>query len=247
MIRELLIILFFFLSGIPRLQAGAAGNSVSFSPEEAELKREINQAPTAAKGHENLGVYYFEQARYGEAMGQFQTVLSLEPSNIFARYRLGLCLEQQGQYREAIRNYSEAFRWTAYQVNFRLGVCHHYLFQDRKAIDFLRQVESVKSTPAAHYMLAQSWAGIANYREALTELEQGRLLDPQFEIGKIYFDTPEALEETQIEWQRQAQNKLFEILAGSLLFVFLIVFLAAGRLIRRRAPKWRAWEVKQVA
>ena len=50
----------------------------------------IEQKPDCCDGYNNLGVIYFEQGRYREAVLMFEKVLSLDPDNRFAGENLAL-------------------------------------------------------------------------------------------------------------------------------------------------------------
>ena len=67
----------------------------------AALQRACTLKPQDAEGHFELGALFDRQKRYTEAVGQFEQVLAINPSDARAWDYLGLNLEPLGQIERA--------------------------------------------------------------------------------------------------------------------------------------------------
>ena len=72
------------------------------------LEKAKRRAPDKASIRESLGIAYFRIGRYDEAAEEFRTILELSPTDDYAHYALGRCLEKQGKATEANGHYKLA-------------------------------------------------------------------------------------------------------------------------------------------
>ncbi len=72
------------------------------------LEKAKRRAPDKASIRESLGIAYFRIGRYDEAAEEFRAILELSPTDDYAHYALGRCLEKQGKATEANGHYKLA-------------------------------------------------------------------------------------------------------------------------------------------
>src|SRR4051794_18941893 len=72
------------------------------------LEKAKRREPEKASIREQLGIAYFRIGRVAEAEAEFRKVLELSPTNDYAHYALGRCLEKQGHDHEANGHYKLA-------------------------------------------------------------------------------------------------------------------------------------------
>jgi Flp pilus assembly protein TadD len=72
------------------------------------LEKAKRREPDKASIREALGIAYFRIRRWEEAESEFRAVLDLSPTNDYAHYALGRCLEKQGRTAEANGHYKLA-------------------------------------------------------------------------------------------------------------------------------------------
>ncbi len=91
-----------FQQGRARLKEGRAAQAT------VPLEKARNREPQKASIREALGIAYFRLQRYEEAEGEFRAMLELSPTDDYAHYALGRCLEKQGRSSEANGHYKLA-------------------------------------------------------------------------------------------------------------------------------------------
>ena len=91
-----------FQQGRAHLKKGMAAQATV--PLEKAKKRE----PRKASIREALGIAYFRIRRYAEAEDEFRAILDLSPTDHYAHYALGRCLEKRGRDDEAQGHYKLA-------------------------------------------------------------------------------------------------------------------------------------------
>src|SRR4026208_1513577 len=92
----------YFQQGRRHLRKGMAAQATV--PLEKAKRREPNKASI----RESLGIAYFRIGRYDEAAAEFRKMLELSPTDDYAHYALGRCLEKQGKAHEANGHYKLA-------------------------------------------------------------------------------------------------------------------------------------------
>ena len=91
-----------FQQGRAHLADGRAAQATV--PLEKAKKRE----PRKASIREALGIAYFRIRRYVEAESEFRAIVDMAPTDHYAHYALGRCLEKQGKAAEANGHYKLA-------------------------------------------------------------------------------------------------------------------------------------------
>ena len=72
------------------------------------LEKAKKREPDKASIREALGIAYFRIRRYDEAEQEFRAILELSPTDDYAHYALGRCLEKRGKAAEANGHYKLA-------------------------------------------------------------------------------------------------------------------------------------------
>ena len=72
------------------------------------LEKAKRREPGKASIHEALGIAYFRIQRYDEAEREFRAMLEISPTDDYAHYALGRCLEKRGREHEANGHYKLA-------------------------------------------------------------------------------------------------------------------------------------------
>ena len=72
------------------------------------LEKAKRREPNKASIREALGIAYFRLRRYDEAEAEFRAMLDIAPTDDYAHYALGRCLEKQGREQEANGHYKLA-------------------------------------------------------------------------------------------------------------------------------------------
>ena len=72
------------------------------------LEKAKSREPDKASIREALGIAYFRTRRWAEAESEFRVMLELSPTDDYAHYALGRCLEKQGRDSEANGHYKLA-------------------------------------------------------------------------------------------------------------------------------------------
>jgi Flp pilus assembly protein TadD len=93
-----------FQEGKARLSRGMAAQAT------VPLEKAKRREPAKASIREALGIAYFRVRNYDAAAAEFRAVLELSPTDDYAHYALGRCLEKQGRHAEANGHYKLASR-----------------------------------------------------------------------------------------------------------------------------------------
>jgi len=72
------------------------------------LEKAKSREPDKASIREALGIAYFRTRRWADAESEFRVMLELSPTDDYAHYALGRCLEKQGRDSEANGHYKLA-------------------------------------------------------------------------------------------------------------------------------------------
>ena len=91
-----------FQEGRRRLRKGMTAQAT------VPLEKAKKLEPQKASIREALGIAYFRLRRWREAEAEFRAVLEISPTDDYAHYALGRCLEKQGRQREANTHYKLA-------------------------------------------------------------------------------------------------------------------------------------------
>ena len=91
-----------FQKGRAHLKKGMAAQAT------VALEKAKRREPDKASIREALGIAYFRIGRWQEAEAEFRKVLVLSPTDDYAHYALGRCLQKQGREHEANAHYKLA-------------------------------------------------------------------------------------------------------------------------------------------
>jgi Flp pilus assembly protein TadD len=91
-----------FQQGKSHLENGRAAQAT------VALEKAKRREPDKASIREALGIAYFRIQRWEEAETEFRAMLDLAPTDDYAHYALGRCLEKQGKAHEANGHYKLA-------------------------------------------------------------------------------------------------------------------------------------------
>ncbi len=105
-----------FQQGRDHLRRGMAAQATV--PLEKAKKRE----PGKASIREALGIAYFRIRRYVEAESEFRAILDIAPTDDYAHYALGRCLENLGRKDEARGHYKLASSLRPDSERYRLRI-----------------------------------------------------------------------------------------------------------------------------
>ena len=81
-----------------------------YQSDESLWRETIRLNPDCWMACNNLGLDYFKQGRFDEAIAQYQNALAIKPDFADAHYNLGMVLDKKGQTDEAVSQYQEAIR-----------------------------------------------------------------------------------------------------------------------------------------
>ncbi|HEX2292686.1 MAG TPA: tetratricopeptide repeat protein [Gaiellaceae bacterium] len=91
-----------FQQGRSHLRKGRAAQAT------VALEKAKKREPGKASIREALGIAYFRIQRYDEAEREFRAMLEISPTDDYAHYALGRCLEKRGREQEANGHYKLA-------------------------------------------------------------------------------------------------------------------------------------------
>jgi Flp pilus assembly protein TadD len=91
-----------YQQGRRHLAAGMAAQAT------VPLEKAKRREPDKASIREALGIAYFRIRRYQEAEREFREMLEISPTDDYAHYALGRCLEKRGKATEANGHYKLA-------------------------------------------------------------------------------------------------------------------------------------------
>ena len=92
-------------------QAGAAALAEKRYPEAEKAYEKLRQLePGTAEVHANLGLVYFEQKKFAQAVPVLRQALKLKPNLPNAEYFLAMSLSETGRYTEALPGLQNGFR-----------------------------------------------------------------------------------------------------------------------------------------
>jgi len=136
-----------------------------------------------AEAHTNLGVALLRQGRRGEAIGQYERALQLEPRYAAAHNYLGMALVQAGKVQEAIQHYERALRLEPDFVTAHNNLASALAQSGRlpQAVEHWEQALRINPDHAgAHYNLGVALEQLGRTPEAIQHYEQALRIRPDF-------------------------------------------------------------------
>ena len=138
--------------------------------EQAYLKlRELS--PQTAEVHAGLGLIYYQQRKFAQAIPPLRQAIKLNPSLPRTDILLALCLSELGQYKEAVPGLRKAFKQTADDplrrlAGLQLTRAYTGLEQDDKAVEVA--LELTRVYPNDPEILYHSGRLLSNYAYLMT-------------------------------------------------------------------------------
>lgn len=143
------------------------------------------RAATTEEWQQRASASYDKKA-YDEAEAQYRELLKTEPDNAQARTRLGLILNQQQRYTEAIPEFEAAAQLDAKNIEARQQLVRLYLLKGRDAEAETTARQLVKLAPreaSSHHLLSRALLRDSNkLDEALGEIEAALKLKESPEV-----------------------------------------------------------------
>jgi Flp pilus assembly protein TadD len=140
------------------------------------------KSPALMRPHQNLGLYYSMQGRLGEALGELQKAIRIDPRNYELHNNLGIVYKQRGELSAAIREYRIALQLNPKDpmAHYNLGNIH--LMQGNLP-EAIREYRScIKGAPdydEAHNNLGIAYERSGRSAEAIMEYGAAVRLNPE--------------------------------------------------------------------
>lgn len=140
----------------------------------AEFQKAVDQEPSYAEAHFNIGVVHWKDGDLEAALNAFRRASSLKPDSAVYRLRLGQALARLGQDDDAAGNLEEAVRLDpgSFQARYQLALLLRKKGDERRAAQQFAAAERLKASSAT--TIGTDISNLA-YQQGLTLLEQGHL------------------------------------------------------------------------
>ena len=148
-------------------------------------------APEFAAAHLCLGVIQIHTNRASEGVRQCRRALQLDRNLANAHAFIGHAKIQLGQAEDAEVHIQEALRLSPRDANVPLwcmfaGIANFHLGKEEEAVAWLRRsVETNRSVPTAHFILAGALARLGQLAEARFEAQAGLAIVPTFTVARL--------------------------------------------------------------
>jgi tetratricopeptide (TPR) repeat protein len=140
-----------------------------------EYKKAVELAPEQANAHFLLGGAYWSLARWKEAAKEFETVVSSDPGNCTAHWKMGnALLEQYESPEEALGSVTQALEMCPNLVQARVDRARALMRLDRNE-EAVKDLQVAKKTnpdePNIHFLLGQALRSLGRTNESRAEME----------------------------------------------------------------------------
>lgn len=154
----------------------------------------IRKKPGNAESHYLLASYYQQRGRYGEAIAEYDKVISIDPAHVKAYNGKGICHDQRGEHREAVASFERAISLDGNLDYLWNNLCYSLLLQKkhdeaiaacRKALTLNEKNNRIRNNLALAYALA------GQYDAAFREFEaagNGHRDYAHLKMGAVYYD-----------------------------------------------------------
>jgi tetratricopeptide (TPR) repeat protein len=140
------------------------------------------KSPALMRPHQNLGLYNSMQGRLGEALGELQKAIRIEPRNYELHNNLGIVYKQLGELPAAIREYRIALQLNPKDPMAHYNLGNIYLMQGNLP-EAIREYQScLKGAPGydeAHNNLGIAYERSGRSAEAIVEFGAAVRLNPE--------------------------------------------------------------------
>jgi len=162
---------------------------------EAEQQRAVVLAPFEASSHFSLGLVYYYEKKYDQALNEFQAALANDPRSSDARNGLGMAYGDLGRHTEAIAQYKTAIAQDPKYANawINWGVELIATSDYRGAIEKINHGLDLKPDLSVGYdNLGVAYDYLDNFTQAVELYERALQLDPREReayqnLGSLYF------------------------------------------------------------
>jgi tetratricopeptide (TPR) repeat protein len=158
------------------------------------LQKAENLAPQIAGIRLNIGLVYYRQNDFRNAISPFESVVSDVPDTFQARYLLGLCYFFVERYGDAATTLEPLWPQASGQLNYLyvLGIAANKSGRsdvEQRALSHL--VEIGQNSPEFHLLMGKAHLNREEYDEAISELDLAAKGDPSlpflhFNLGMAY-------------------------------------------------------------
>ena len=135
--------------------------------------------------------------------------IALEPYRPRVSHKLGIALQSQEKFQQAITAYDSAIKLNPdlSRSHYHVGECWASLGNQEEAIkSYRRTIELEPDFPPVHYQLGEIWRGQSKYKKAIVSFQQALKLDPNFRLAYIalqYTPVPKPVQDQLIHFYRQ--------------------------------------------
>jgi tetratricopeptide (TPR) repeat protein len=145
------------------------------------------QVPNSAAGHSNLGIVYVHQRKFAEAVREYRTALSIDPSLSGVYLNLGIAYFQEGEYAAATPVLERFLLHLpgSVQAQELLGLCYMESDKYEDAIKMLAPLEAQGSLDVL-LVLSASYIRLGRMPEAQAILEK-LLNSPESKSVQVHF------------------------------------------------------------
>lgn len=137
--------------------------------------RDVSIVKDDPLAYRHLGVAFFEQRRYGEAVGAFRNVLRLHPNDEATMFNLALSFERQGLLADAAQSYQQAIRLKPdhTEAHYNLADLLERMGRGDEAIAQFREAIRLQPARAEYYTaLGNALGAQGREDEAIANLEE---------------------------------------------------------------------------
>ncbi|ARV59102.1 hypothetical protein BZZ01_11045 [Nostocales cyanobacterium HT-58-2] len=136
----------------------------------------VNKDPNNADAYVNIGVAYYRQGQYKQAIPNFNQALRIDPKNVHAYINRGIAYHRLGQYNQTVADCTQAIKINPKNADAYIsrGIAHRWLGNYEQAIaDFNQAISNNPENADAYYAWALTnaqrkdiQAAIENYQKA---------------------------------------------------------------------------------
>jgi tetratricopeptide (TPR) repeat protein len=166
--------------------------SGNYAQAQAQLEKLAAANPALAEVHANLGLLYFQERKFGQAIPELRKAMKLKPSLTNSSYILAMSLSELGQFSDALPGLEKGFRSSDREMKRMCGLqlerAYTGLQRDSKAVEVALEMEGLyPDDPEVQYHDGKIFGNFA----FLT-------------IQKLWQAAPDSV------WRHQAEGEAFE-------------------------------------
>lgn len=135
----------------------------------------VKKTPSSAEAHFQLGIWYYEEGRFADALEKFKKTLSLDPGSFKALANASLALSDLGRSSEALALFEDFVAKNPKDASAIAYYGEALWGAGRKseALDNYRKALSIDAKcPEAHFNMGAAFAEMGIFREAIREWQE---------------------------------------------------------------------------